>query len=131
MHSRIISIAIASTFLAGVSAWFGTRFWTFGRFSSISVVGFAFAKTLAVLRDSRGRALSLAYCRDKCRSSLPFFGAVHGVGGLRGNGYQIPGAYIDHCGQIVGCFQHAQSSDRPDYAELAERFGAARVADAV
>lgn len=51
----------------------------------------------------------------------------HGVGRLQGNGFQMPGAYIYHCGQILGGFQHAQASDRPDYAELAERFGESRV----
>ena len=52
----------------------------------------------------------------------------HGVGRLRGNGFQMPGAYVYHCGQILGGVQHAQASDRPDYAELAERFGESRVA---
>lgn len=51
----------------------------------------------------------------------------HGVGRLRGNGFQMPGAYIYHCGQILGGVQHAQASDRPNYAELAERFGESRV----
>ena len=50
MQSRIIPIAIASTFLAGVAAWFVARFWTFGQYSSISIaVGSALAITLAVL----------------------------------------------------------------------------------
>ncbi|MGZ0167595.1 MAG: SelL-related redox protein [Planctomycetales bacterium] len=43
----------------------------------------------------------------------------HGVGRLRGNGFQMPGVYLYHCGQILGGFQHARASDRPDYAELA------------
>ncbi|MBM80576.1 MAG: hypothetical protein CMJ78_08285 [Planctomycetaceae bacterium] len=51
----------------------------------------------------------------------------HGVGRLRGNGFQMPGAYIYHCGQILGGYQHSQASDRPDYAELAERFGASHL----
>jgi hypothetical protein len=50
MHSRIISIAIASTFLAGVVAWFVARFLTFAHYSSISIAfGSALAITLAVL----------------------------------------------------------------------------------
>ncbi len=52
----------------------------------------------------------------------------HGVGRLRGNGFQMPGAYVYHCGQILGGFQHAQASDRPNYAGLAERFGESRIA---
>ena len=51
----------------------------------------------------------------------------HGVGRLQGNSFQMPGAYLYHCGQILGGFQHAHASDRPDYAELAERFGETRV----
>ena len=51
----------------------------------------------------------------------------HGVGRLRGNGFQMPGAYIYHCGQILGGHQHAQASDRPNYVELAERFGESRI----
>jgi len=54
----------------------------------------------------------------------------HGVGRLQGNGFQMPGAYIYHCGQIHGGFQHTLASDRPDYAELAERFGESPVATA-
>lgn len=50
MRSRIISIAIASTFLAGVVGRFVARYWTFGQYSSISIaVGFALAIALAVL----------------------------------------------------------------------------------
>ena len=47
----------------------------------------------------------------------------HGVGRLLGNGFQMPGVYIYHCGRILGGVQHAHASDRPDYAELATRFG--------
>jgi len=43
----------------------------------------------------------------------------HGFGQLRGNGFQMPGVYVYHCGQILGGFQHARASDRPDYAALA------------
>ena len=45
MHSRIISIAIGSTCLAGVAAWFAARYWTFGHYSLISI---AFGSTLAM-----------------------------------------------------------------------------------
>ena len=46
----------------------------------------------------------------------------HGFGMLRGNGFQMPGVYLYHCGQILGGFQHARASDRPDYAALANAF---------
>lgn len=54
----------------------------------------------------------------------------HGIGRLQGNGFQMPGAYIYHCAQIRGGVQHEEASDRPNYAELAEKFGPARVAAA-
>ena len=44
----------------------------------------------------------------------------HGLGGLQGNGMQMPGVYVYHCGQILGGFQHARASDRPDYTQLAK-----------
>jgi peroxiredoxin len=43
----------------------------------------------------------------------------HGIGRLQGNGFQMPGVYLYHDGQILGGFQHAQTSDRPDYSQLA------------
>ena len=46
----------------------------------------------------------------------------HGFGPLRGNGFQMPGVYLYHCGQILGGFQHIRASDRPDYAALANAF---------
>lgn len=55
----------------------------------------------------------------------------HGVGRLQGNGFQMPGAYIYECGQILGGIQHTRSSDRPNYTELAEQFGRTHVTAAV
>ena len=56
----------------------------------------------------------------------------HGVGRLQGNGFQMPGVYVYHCGQILVGFQHAHASDRPDYAELARQLAeATQVASAV
>lgn len=46
----------------------------------------------------------------------------HGFGGVRGNGFQMPGVYLYHCGQILGGFQHAKASDRPNYRRLAGSF---------
>jgi peroxiredoxin len=43
----------------------------------------------------------------------------HGIGRMRGNGFQMPGVYLYHCGQILGGYQHTRASDRPDYLELA------------
>lgn len=43
----------------------------------------------------------------------------HGVGGLAGDGFQMPGAFIVSKGDIVRAFRHATAADRPDYCELA------------
>ena len=51
----------------------------------------------------------------------------HGFGRPEGNGFQMPGAYIYECGRILGGIQHEHSSDRPNYAELAEQFTRSRV----
>jgi hypothetical protein len=43
----------------------------------------------------------------------------HGIGAIQGNSFQMPGAYIYHCGQILGGYRHGFASDRPDYAAMA------------
>lgn len=45
----------------------------------------------------------------------------HGIGRLQGNGFQMPGAYVYHCGQIVAGYLHRSASDRPDYLALVRR----------
>lgn len=50
----------------------------------------------------------------------------HGVGRLHGNGFQMPGAYVYECGQILGGIQHSRASERPDYASLARQFSSSR-----
>lgn len=44
----------------------------------------------------------------------------HGVGPLRGDGLQMPGAFVVHQGRIVRAFRHRHASDRPDYCALAD-----------
>lgn len=44
----------------------------------------------------------------------------HFVGGLAGDGFQMPGAFIVHEGKIVRAFRHADAADRPDYADLCD-----------
>ena len=46
--------------------------------------------------------------------------AGHGVGWLRGDGAQMPGAFMIWNGHIVGQFIHETAADRPDYVALAE-----------
>lgn len=43
----------------------------------------------------------------------------HGIGWLEGDGFQMPGAFLLHQGQILRAFRHQRASDRPDYASLA------------
>jgi len=43
----------------------------------------------------------------------------HFAGTLAGNGFQMPGAFIVHNGQIIKAFRHQTAADRPDYCQLA------------
>ena len=44
----------------------------------------------------------------------------HGVGWLRGDAAQMPGAFVVSRGQVVAQFVHETAADRPDYVVLAE-----------
>lgn len=43
----------------------------------------------------------------------------HGIGKLEGDGFQMPGAFVIHRGQVVRSYRHATAADRPDLKELA------------
>ena len=43
----------------------------------------------------------------------------HGQGRLTGDGFQMPGVFLLHQGQILQDFRHATIADRPDYVALA------------
>ncbi len=43
----------------------------------------------------------------------------HGIGKLEGDGFQMPGAFVLHRGQVVRSYRHATAADRPDLKELA------------
>ncbi len=43
------------------------------------------------------------------------------MGAISGNPFQMPGAFVLHCGRSVGGFQHESASDRPDYAKLVRK----------
>lgn len=51
----------------------------------------------------------------------------HIVGGLRGDGFQMPGAFVIHRGRVVREFRHARASDRPSYCDLAAGVGGREV----
>ncbi|MBN2329237.1 MAG: AhpC/TSA family protein [Candidatus Omnitrophica bacterium] len=42
----------------------------------------------------------------------------HGVGKLMGDGFQMPGVFLLHRGEIVKEFRHRSAADRPDYQEM-------------
>ena len=44
----------------------------------------------------------------------------HGIGWLRGDGAQMPGAFVVSHGQVVAQFVHETAADRPDYVVVAE-----------
>jgi len=43
----------------------------------------------------------------------------HLVGPLDGDGFQMPGAFLVHDGEIIAAHRHERASDRPDYEQLA------------
>lgn len=43
----------------------------------------------------------------------------HGAGALRGDGRQMPGAFLVHRRRIVEAFRHRTAADRPDYVAMA------------
>lgn len=44
----------------------------------------------------------------------------HGIGWLRGDSAQMPGAFVVAGGRVVAQFIHETAADRPDYVDLAE-----------
>ncbi len=44
----------------------------------------------------------------------------HGVGSQLGDGFQMPGVFVIHKGEVIERFIHKMASDRPDYMELAK-----------
>ena len=44
----------------------------------------------------------------------------HGFGGIKGNPFQLPGAFVLHCGRFIRGFQHVSAADRPNYLELVD-----------
>ncbi|MBL8231849.1 MAG: AhpC/TSA family protein [Bryobacterales bacterium] len=42
----------------------------------------------------------------------------HGVGGLVGDGFQMPGAFLVYHGEVIRSYRHQSAADRPDYVML-------------
>jgi peroxiredoxin len=43
----------------------------------------------------------------------------HGIGGLVGDGFQMPGVFLVYHGEVIRCYRHQSAADRPDYLALA------------
>lgn len=43
----------------------------------------------------------------------------HGIGGLQGDGFQMPGVFLVHRGRVLRSFRHSNASSRPEYSDLA------------
>ena len=107
MHSRVISIAIASTFLAGAAAWFVARFWTFGHYDLISIAfRSALAMTLAVL-VVRGNVF-YSWCTVVISAGLAYRSFRLYVyldsRGIQGGAYLLPGAVFSLCSVALFAF---------------------------
>jgi peroxiredoxin len=42
----------------------------------------------------------------------------HFVGGLKGDGLQMPGAFVIRAGRVAAAFRHRDAADRPDYCAM-------------
>lgn len=70
----------------------------------------------------RGSFAELFGIKVWLRGLLAFFRG-HGVGTLDGDGFQMPGVFLLHDGEIVRAFRHQSAADRPDYCELVREVG--------
>jgi hypothetical protein len=107
MHSRITSIAIASTFLAGVATRFVARYWTFGQYSSIAIAfDSALAITLAVLMV-RGNVFyswfAVAISAGLAYRSFALFVYLNSKG-TPGGAYLLPGVAFSVCSVALFTF---------------------------
>lgn len=55
--------------------------------------------------------------------------AGHGIGKLKGDGFQLGGAFVVRDNRIVQSFRHQSSADRPSYCELTQAPTAAATGD--
>lgn len=74
----------------------------------------------AAFELERGRLGQLFGLRVWWRGFLAGVVGRHLVGGLAGDGFQMPGAFIVKDGTIVRAFRHHDAADRPDYQRFCE-----------
>lgn len=75
-------------------------------------------------RLGRGRARQLCgprVWRRGLAAAAPSWagGGGHGLGGLEGDGLQMPGVFLLQGGRVIGGYRHDTAADRPDYTKLA------------
>jgi hypothetical protein len=66
----------------------------------------------------RGSAVALFGPKVWLRGAQAFLKG-YGVGGLQGDGFQMPGVFLLRDARIVAAHRHATAGDQPDYALLA------------
>lgn len=69
----------------------------------------------AAFELERGRLGQLFGLRVWWRGLLAGVLGGHGVGGLAGDGFQMPGAFVVRNGRVIRAFRHRDAADRPDY----------------
>lgn len=67
----------------------------------------------------RGSFVQLFGWRSWVRGFIAGVIRGHGVGGLSGDGFRMPGVFLLDGGKVVREHRHAHASDAPDYVELA------------
>lgn len=55
------------------------------------------------------------------RGTLVWFRGYR-VGNLKGDGFQLPGVFIVHRGEVKTEYRHRRASDRPDYVEIVRNY---------
>ncbi len=74
----------------------------------------------AAFELQRGRLGQLFGLRVWWRGFLAGIVGRHFVGGLAGDGFQMPGAFIVKDGSVVRAFRHRDAADRPDYDQFCD-----------
>lgn len=69
--------------------------------------------------DLKRATLSQVFGLKVWQRGLEAFSEGHRVGMLAGDGFQMPGVFLLHHGEVIREFRHETAADRPDYEELA------------
>lgn len=84
----------------------------------VDVVSDPLRSLYQAFRLNQGRFIELFGPRDFVRGVAATFNG-HVLGMLRGDGLQLPGAFVVSHGAVLRAFRHSSVSDRPDYVALA------------